>query len=816
MNLEFSDTDSLSSFSTKSGAIDDLDKDLFGGIRDSKLTPKKKSVSFGQREDSQTKIGGSILKTTETSEIAKSKSEPVQNKSLDDFLGDFSDKDDPLDGLLSSESEAISKPSGTKPTEQSSKPEPKKSFIEPIQSKTSFPSNAGGTGLSFSDEDSLLDFAGPAKMKPVKEIDNDPPKETVEKPKPAPPKKPESQKSSSIGFPNGAAGLGLGFTDDESDLTLSEHPTKEKSKRAISPVQEEKNDEEWLNELLGKPDGKAKPETKSDPNLNRPNNKKDRLFQESLEFSGKSIDFSDDDTEQFLIEKRKQKNIKKISKEAPEETPKEAILDNDLTNNQQMQNQHKPIEKQNQHIRTSNQAESSFKPHPFEQSPQNPAKKISTETFEIDRLRHENERLMRLSENSQQATMARLSMESNDEIEKLRHRIEIMRSENMEHVNRLKKVHQDSVDLMKNEFQSQIVRLKTIHTDEIEALKSASGTTTDVKDILVKVDMATGSLHTIAERIESGQGRAGNNSELLGELNKFMGVIKLERKQFESERERMLHFVTEMDRFNREQRDLSENEKFRYQSEIQRIETERRLLEDERRKLQNEIMRKNEENVQYKNRLLEQHQKQLIEMAEERQKIAREWAELKTTKESILDLLKPEALSKHEENVRQAAASAAESRVMKRELDFKLEQLNERRAELKTDLEMMKSERAEVARQKSHLKRDEESLKAKYSDFLSDTAEGRTALEAAKRIESQLDEKRQRIDMAIENLKSERLLLRHERQAVQNVQFNNSALGDFGHDSLAPLKPTMSALMIDDSLQADDFLNSLPPLNLTY
>ena len=113
------------------------------------------------------------------------------------------------------------------------------------------------------------------------------------------------------------------------------------------------------------------------------------------------------------------------------------------------------------------------------------------------------------------------------------------------------------------------------------------------------------------------------------------------------------------------------------------------------------------------------------------------------------------------------SASAAESRVMKRELDFKLEQLNERRAELKSDLEMMKSERAEVQRQKTQLKRDEESLKSKYSDFLSDTAEGRTALEAAKRIESQLDEKRQRIDMAIENLKSERLLLRHERQVCE-------------------------------------------------
>ena len=96
--------------------------------------------------------------------------------------------------------------------------------------------------------------------------------------------------------------------------------------------------------------------------------------------------------------------------------------------------------------------------------------------------------------------------------------------------------------------------------------------------------MATASLHSIAERIESSNGRNTNHAEckyslfalrsvfeptvsrelvqkndiivVISELNKFMGVIKLERKQFETERERMLHFITEMDRYNREQREL--------------------------------------------------------------------------------------------------------------------------------------------------------------------------------------------------------------------------------------------------------------------
>ena len=164
-------------------------------------------------------------------------------------------------------------------------------------------------------------------------------------------------------------------------------------------------------------------------------------------------------------------------------------------------------------------------------------------------------------------------------------------------------------------------------------------------------------------------------------------------------------------------------------------------------------------------------------------------------------------------------ASAAEVKVMKRELDFKLEQLNERRVELKQDLEMIKSEKNEIQRQKTQLKRDEQNLKEKYSDFLSDTAEGRTALEAARRIESNLEEKRKRIDLAVDNLTNERILLRHERQAVQNLQLQNTPMGandSFDMTHLPPLQSTLSSVLVDqDSFQADEFLNSLPPLNFT-
>lgn len=99
----------------------------------------------------------------------------------------------------------------------------------------------------------------------------------------------------------------------------------------------------------------------------------------------------------------------------------------------------------------------------------------------------------------------------------------------------------------------------------------------------------------------------------------------------------------------------SENENFRLQAEIQRIETERRLLEDERRKLMAEVARKTEENLKFKNALLEGQSRQVVEMGKQRQEIAAGWSELERAKSSLFELVKPEAFMKHEENIRQAA-----------------------------------------------------------------------------------------------------------------------------------------------------------------
>lgn len=71
--------------------------------------------------------------------------------------------------------------------------------------------------------------------------------------------------------------------------------------------------------------------------------------------------------------------------------------------------------------------------------------------------------------------------------------------------------------------------------------------------------------------------------------------------------------------------------------------------------LEQEIQHKNHENVKYRNTLLDDHQKQIIKVADMKQKLHEDWAELQNAKASIFNSLKPDAFMKYEENLRQAA-----------------------------------------------------------------------------------------------------------------------------------------------------------------
>jgi hypothetical protein len=119
-----------------------------------------------------------------------------------------------------------------------------------------------------------------------------------------------------------------------------------------------------------------------------------------------------------------------------------------------------------------------------------------------------------------------------------------------------------------------------MHEEELQAYKTATETTRDVKDLLASVTVATQSLKDIAIRVEEETTKASDHSGLIYEMSALKAVIAAERKNFASERERFTVMVQEMMKYNREQKEMSSNERLRLEAEIQRIETERRLLEE--------------------------------------------------------------------------------------------------------------------------------------------------------------------------------------------------------------------------------------------
>ena len=119
-----------------------------------------------------------------------------------------------------------------------------------------------------------------------------------------------------------------------------------------------------------------------------------------------------------------------------------------------------------------------------------------------------------------------------------------------------------------------------MHEEELQAYKTATETTRDVKDLLASVTVATQSLRDIAIREEEETTKASDHSGLIYEMSALKAAIAAERKNFAAERERFTVMVQEMMKYNREQKEMSSNERLRLEAEIQRIKTERRLLEE--------------------------------------------------------------------------------------------------------------------------------------------------------------------------------------------------------------------------------------------
>ena len=326
------------------------------------------------------------------------------------------------------------------PKPSSSAGQPEKKSNNPL---TSSQNMNQGTGLSFSDEDSLLDFQ-PNQRKSATNVKSG---EKV---------KSNQSKTSTNKIPQkieSAAGLGLGFTDDdESEFTFSE-AIKTNPNRTISPVVEEKKDDQWLQDFLG---------TQPAHNMDKPKPKT-------------NFDFEP-----------KKETLKEKSPSPP------------------------PLAKPQPIPQPEIQAPVKEPSIPIVAPTVQPIVQPVVQPVVQQVVAHDSGRLALVQQQRDDAE--RRLADANNQISQLTSKLRTIEADNLDHVSRLKRTHAESVEMIKSEFESQLTRLKVIHNDEMDAFKAAFGATSDVKDILVKVDNAAASLFSIVKSLEEKPG-GGKHAE---------------------------------------------------------------------------------------------------------------------------------------------------------------------------------------------------------------------------------------------------------------------------------------------------------------
>lgn len=799
--MDFSGSDDDSSFSSGTslpvvtGGVDDMDDALFGGFGSSKpLTQTtsapgaSKKVSFTGKDEngptggSNTSKTGGILKTKSAQDFEeRTADKPVSEKTKYDF--NLSDSDDDLENL-----DELLKPFNKTTTNATIKnkerpPSAEKSFD--FSDSQSLPNLQEAKKIEkptismpefdFSDDDNSLlksepsEAPEPRKMQPVVSKTSATSKKSLISVKSVA-KSNEDIFASATSVP--------GFSDNEiSELSLTEQTpvVKKSSTRAASPPQESQDDDSFLAGLLGQ-----KKPMEEKPNVEE---KPKRAVSEPASL-GKNGDLSeDDDTFNMFIKPKKKASSQATKRPTPiiEASPQVSNPPSPPPEIPQKKSSFIPPPLSNYPIQTASAGQ---------QVSDSQLEEISSLTIQIQQLKAalsvKDAQLHELSSNNV-GNNDRLSKELNtareeanlaqqqklNEAQRCQKRLDEAFVDHQAHVNRMKTAHMEATSMMREEQESQIARVRKMHEEELQAYKTATETTRDVKDLLASVSVATQSLKDIAIRVEEETTKASDHSGLIYEMSALKAVIAAERKNFAAERERFTVMVQEMMKYNREQKEMSSNERLRLEAEIQRIETERRLLEENKIQLEQEIQHKNHENVKYRNTLLDDHQKQIIKVADMKQKLHEDWAELQNAKASIFNSLKPDAFMKYEENLRQAAAAAATSKAALREVELREKQLIEAKDEVMHEKRTLKLEREELSRLKSSVRREEEDIKKRYSDFISDTAEGRTALEAAKRIESRGNDKMRQAEQALQNLHNERVLLQQERRAIETLHREN-------------------------------------------
>ncbi|XP_025762644.1 fas-binding factor 1 homolog isoform X1 [Oreochromis niloticus] len=388
-------------------------------------------------------------------------------------------------------------------------------------------------------------------------------------------------------------------------------------------------------------------------------------------------------------------------------------------------------------------------------------------------------------------------------------------------VERLRDLQRKSILEMKRDYEDQIHRLKRLKEEEIDAVTSATSQTRSVAGVIEKMEQFSSRLGELSSRVESTHEHTAHGLEQEArhrdqQLRTMQGHLAQQQKAMAEEKAYLKDIISRMDTQLKEQQRQLEKERWKMTAEQAKAESTQRSLEEERRVLTTQISVEREELERAKSALLEEQKSVMQHCADERRKLAAEWA-----------LFHAQEKQRHERAEREVS-SLLENRegsiisLAQEQADLKLRtaELKQKELAVAREREALEELREELDREKERLSSTALRLKTRaqeveaFSKLAAEKyEEGERAFQEAKRLEAEHNARLRNIHSQTEHLRQQEQRILKEQIRLSHLQKDTERLRQ--NPPLTPLPQIIAPVLPDSVSELPATLNVPPPVSFT-
>lgn len=369
-------------------------------------------------------------------------------------------------------------------------------------------------------------------------------------------------------------------------------------------------------------------------------------------------------------------------------------------------------------------------------------------------------------------------------------------------VERLRDLQRKSILEMKKDHEDQLQRLKRLKDEEIDAVTSATSQTRSLTGVIEQMEQFSSRLGELSSRVESTHEHTAHGLEKGArhreeQLRIMQERLAQQQKAMAEERAYLKEIISRMDtQINEQQRQL-EKERWKVTAEQAKAESAQRALEEERRVFTMQVSMEREELERAKSSLLEEQKSVMQHCAEERRKLAAEWAQFHTQEKQRHDKAEREVsslLERREGSIISLAQEQADLKLRMTELKQKELAVTQEKETLQRLREELDREKETTSSMALRLKTRAQEVEA-FSKLAAERYEaGERALQEAKRVESEHEARVRNIQSQTENLRRLEQQILKERLQVKHLQ-EAERLRE--HSTISPLPQTIPPIFTD-------------------